>query len=181
MPREFSVALIDSRNVNYTTIAGTQIDYIGLTEPLGQAYGYMADLFRFYRYLRVTAVTVQVIFYNRGLTQVDSILAVGPYNDNYTLDNTPAIPGSTKRSIPAAGGMDRVMYTRSFDTIQHIGNLATDKYWVTGTQSVSTTPIDNQEPVIVHVTGSPTASASSWTYELKCTMHCQFFDLRSPA
>lgn len=180
LPKEFSVALVDRFQTNTSAVSDLQYSF-GLLEYLNRVPTYLSELYTIYRYSRVTWVDFEVTLVNTGSAPIDLIVGVIPQVDTTAV--TPAIleqkPGSVRKLVSIAGGMDRVTIRKSCDPAEWLGNpYQTKDYWVTATQAASTTPLDVNEPVFLVIPSQPT-TAMSYVLNVRTTYHVQLFDIRT--
>lgn len=183
MPDQFSVSLKDSFEQGISVTAANNYRKLGLVETLNQNPKFMSELFRMYRYCRITSVTVKVESINQGVGAAQVVLAVIP-NSGFagltSVTNLAEIKGAKTKILSPAGGMDRCTNTIVYNADDAIGNASYSKYWMTSAQSLVTTPIDAEEPVFVLGTAIVGAGPTYvMSHRVITTYHCQFFDLRS--
>jgi hypothetical protein len=97
-----------------------------------------------------------------------------------TTDRAAEIPKSTVKLLSSQGGLDKVVVTKIYNTQAMVGSAVAEKYWVNKAQSVSSTPLEAEEPVMF-VMAQPLISVN-WSTQLivDITYHCEFFDLNAP-
>jgi hypothetical protein len=184
MPKEFSVALRRDDTDEYGSAASPVLQKLGLLEFLNKRPLYAAEMFTLFKYCRITAVDLRYEIWNKGTNAIDVAIGIVSNADFATLSFAQLAEkaGSTRKMISPSGGMDRIVIQKRFSTEDWVGNPNFSKYWFDQAQSVSTTPLDAEEPVIAiavaYAGGSTTVSAvPNW----RLTFHCQFFDLETPA
>jgi len=172
-------------NANYEVhgnAAGTQTSVFGMIEPLGLDLAYTTFLYGIYRYLKVTAVTIQVHVSNQSTVPVNVVLFALPFSAMATVTPLQATNsrGSVKRVLSAVGGMDRANLSKTYDAQTWFGSPNFEKYWVTATQAALTTPIDVNEPAIGLLIDNVYAASNNYLFDIKLIYHVQFFDLNNP-
>ncbi len=185
MPREFSVALAERSFQQLSAITvPTQFVYSTL-EFLGRTPTYLTELYAIYKYARVTAITLEVKIVNLASAPVEAVIAVLPFSEitGFTLEKAVERPGSVRRVVSGAGGIDQATLKKTITAESAFGQPYLDRdFWIDSSQATSITPLDSREPAIVaFVQGMATAASVTYNIETRATFHCQFFDLRTVA
>jgi hypothetical protein len=184
MPKELSVSLAyQSQNV-YAGTASPVINYFGMLEYLNNNPLYSAQLFQIYRYCKVTSVEIVFDVINTGATPLEVLVGTVPYVEVGALTATRLAEKTTttRKLISPAGGLDKCRIAKFFSSESIIGEPFTSKFWMSYSQSLSTTPIDVNEPVIATIIAFAGSSGSVFAIpNYRIRYHCQFFDLLTPA
>jgi hypothetical protein len=184
MPKELSVCLQYANQDEFGASASPVIITNGMLEFLNHNPLYAAQLFQIYRYCKVTAFQVEMDIFNKGINPLEVVVGYVPYVEIGTITAARLAEKTTssKKMVSPAGGLDRLRINRSFNNEAILGEPFTSKYWMSYSQSLSTTPIDVLEPVLAiilaYAGGSTTVSAVA-NYRFK--YHCQFFNLLTPS
>jgi hypothetical protein len=146
---------------------------------------FSAEFYTIYKYSRITSIDVEFELTNVGAVSIRWALGHLPYEDvaSMTVSKLSQLPGSTRKTVSAKGGMDRAIIRKSFNTQQLIGNPAFDKtFWVDVTQAASTTPIDVKTPVIAIAIDNIVGDTTSFAFDIigKIRYHIQWFDIETP-
>jgi hypothetical protein len=184
MPRELSVCLTYASQDEFGATASPVIMTNGMLEYLNHNPLYAAQLFQIYRYAKVTAIQIELDVFNKGTNPIEVVVGHVPQVEvsAITAARLAEKTSSTKRIVSAAGGLDRTRIVKFFDAQAILGEPFTSKYWMSYSQSLSTTPIDVNEPVLAVVlayAGGSTTVTAVINYRIK--YHCQFFELLTPA
>jgi hypothetical protein len=184
MPEELSVALRFQDRDQYNLTASPIIKGFGLLEFLNQRPLYSAELFQIYRYCKITRVDILFEVCNQISQPIQAITGFLPFVDiaGITADRLSEKIDSVRRLMSPQGGLDRVIIRKSYVCEKVIGEPVLSKYWMSNAQSLSSTPIDVNEPALVYVLANGgTAGVISAIVNYRITYHCQFFDLQTPA
>jgi hypothetical protein len=152
----------------------------GLSEFLAKPPMFYNYLFGIYKYCRVIAVDVEVHWTSTGSDP--SRVAIGrvPYSDTsgITYSQLSEMPESSTAILSAKGGMDRLVQRAHFRAKAANGAPLTDhSYWVNSAQAISTTPLHNDDYVVLIMSdGVGVASASSAV--VKVHYHVEWFELQ---
>jgi hypothetical protein len=181
MPTELSVALRYTDTLSYTLAASTNFAY-GMLEFLSFRPLYTDQLYSLYRYCKVTAVDVQIEVNNTGSTAMQYAMGYVPQLAASTMSYARLTEraGTVHKNVSAKGGMDRAIISKTFGVEKCLGEPVLSKYWVSNSQSLSTSPIDVNEPVISVALQNLEGSVFSAAVALRITYHCQFFSLETP-
>jgi len=87
---------------------------------------------------------------------------------------------SVRRIVSTTGGMDRVTLTRTYQSERCLGEPVLSKYWMSNAQSLSSSPIDVNEPVLAIAFQPIIGVTVNAAIMLDVTYHCQFFNLETP-
>lgn len=184
MPQELSVCLAYANQDEFGTAASPIIATNGIVEFLNHNPLYAAQLFQIYRYCKVTAFEVQIDVFNKGTNPIEFVVGWCPQVEvsAITAARLSEKTTSTRKIISPAGGLDRARISKTFNGQSILGEPFTSKYWMSYSQSLSTTPIDVNEPVLAIVlayAGGSTTVSAVINYRYK--YHCQFFELLTPS
>jgi hypothetical protein len=154
----------------------------GLLEFLSSVPGYTNTLYDLYKWCKILSVHVNYNIVNTSTNPVQVVFGVIPNNGTLgmTIDRAAEIPKSTVKLLSSQGGLDKVVVTKIYNTQAMVGSAVAEKYWVNKAQSVSSTPLEAEEPVMF-VMAQPLISVN-WSTQLivDITYHCEFFDLNAP-
>ncbi len=183
MPREFSVAIAERSFQQLSAITIPTSFVYSTLEFLGRTPTYLTQLYAIYKYARVTAVTLETKIVNLAAAPVEAVTAVLPFNEisGYSLEQAVERPGSVRRIVSGAGGIDQATFKKTIVAEDAFGNPYLDRdFWIDSSQAASTVPLDSREPcLVVLVQGMATAASVTYNIETKATYHVQFFDLRT--
>jgi hypothetical protein len=184
LPKEFSVHLDEFYSRTSNATADLEKITLGMLEYLNRLPMFATEFYTLYKYCRITAVEIQLELSNIGASSIQFVVGHCPYEDvsSMTVSKLSQLPGSTRRTVSAKGGMDRATINKFFNVQQLIGNPAYDKtYWVDATQAVSATPIDVKEPVIVLLIDNSTTGTTDFQYDVvgRIRYHIQWFDIET--
>jgi hypothetical protein len=137
-----------------------------------------------YRYSVVTSVSVNAQFTNHqasGSTLFAS--AIMPASDvaSTNVEEIAEMPGAKNVLVSAASGINKGTINMSANAQQVFGApFYTRDFWINTAQSVSATPLDAQEPVLVfgvgdYIGGNPL----SGQIQYRVTYNTVFFDLQT--
>lgn len=183
MPKELSVALRFTDQTELGATISPLFGKLGMVEFLNNRPGYTTELFTIYKYARVTAVDFRVCFTSKSINPIKVAIGFVPNADfaSLTMPRFTDLTTTKWDIISATGGMDRTELRATYSTQNAIGNPNFSKYWMTAAQSASTTPIDNDEPVLIYgaayAGGSTTLGA---VIDWSVVYHVQFFELETP-
>jgi hypothetical protein len=179
MPKEFTVALSHRSNSTISAQAAPLYYSFGILEYLSRQPGYLSQFYSIYKYSRVTAVHFDLEVVGLGAGPSEFIMGVIPFSDfgAITIPDLLEKPGSIRKLVSAAGGMDRIRMRKTCVAEEWIGNpYLTKDYWISSTQAASTTPLDTLEPIMALIFNPLTVSTGAF-WEMRTTYHIQFFDL----
>jgi hypothetical protein len=183
MPHELSVALTYASQDEFGTAASPVITTNGMLEYLNHNPLYSAQLFQIYRYCKITAFEVEIDVFNKGTNPIEVVVGSCPQVEVSTMTAARLAEKTTsvKKIVSSAGGLDRCRIRKFFNNMAILGEPFTSKYWMSYSQSLSTTPIDVNEPVLAVLlafAGGSTTISAVLNYRYK--YHCQFFELLTP-
>lgn len=180
------MALVNTDYDSFTAATGFAQRRFGIVEFLAYRPLYCLELYQVWKYVRVTSVDIEFRVVNTSST-VPLVVSLGqcPFSDSGALtpDRAWETPGNVRRLVSVQGGMDRATVRKTFNAQDAYGQPYLDqKYWIDVSQSASTSPVDNNEPIAYYMISDSTGAGSfSCKIEWKITYHMQFFDLRIPS
>jgi hypothetical protein len=176
--------LRDQYGISPSGVAGaTYTTSIGLLEPLGRNPTYMTNYYDMYKYMRIRSVVVTTHLCNTTSTPLTAVVSTLPFSDVgiTSFSQIAEQPQAQLKLISSAGGLDKVVFKRTYDCLNLVGNFGGDHWWITQAQSVSTSPVDSREPVFVLAIGPTTSVNWSCSGQVFIEYHVEFFDLQSTA
>jgi hypothetical protein len=183
MPTHFPVQLNGLITQNFTT-GTTLIRTFGILEFLGDQPLYINKLYAMYRYSVVTSVSIDAVFTNHqtsGSTFFSS--AIMPFSDvaSTNAEEIAEMPRAKSTNVAASSGINKGRLKMSANGQRVFGApYFTRDFWINSAQSVSATPLDSQEPVIVFaVSDFVGGNALSGQIQYRLTFNTVFFDLQT--
>jgi hypothetical protein len=162
----------------------TESQRLGILEFLGNQPLYLNKLYAMYRYAVVTSVTVEARFTNNQATGTTQFAAcIMPASDvaSTNVDEIAEMPRAKRDLVSASSGINKSVLKVSANAQEVFGApYYTRDFWINTAQSVSATPLDPQEPVIVfgigdYIGGNPL----NGQIQYHITYNCVFFDLQT--
>jgi hypothetical protein len=183
MPRHFPVQLNALVTQNFTT-GTTLVRQFGILEYLGDQPLYISKLYAMYRYSVVTSVSIDAQFTNHQTSGSTLFTAcVMPASDvpSTNAEEISEMPRSKTELVSASSGINKARIKISANAQEVFGApYFTRDFWINSAQSVSATPLDTQEPVIVFAVGDYIgANPLSGQIQYRLTYNCVFFDLQT--
>lgn len=184
LPKYFPVQVRATVTDNLTLTSNASRTF-GILEYLGNQPLYINKLYAMYRYSVVTGVTVEARLTNNASSGAVSFgMAVMPASDvpSTNIDEITEMPGSKHDTVASSNGMNKSILKISANAQSVFGApYFTRDFWINSAQSISSTPLDAQEPVIVSLvsdqTGVPTGITALIQYFI--TFNAVFFDLQT--
>jgi len=183
MPRHFPVQLNALVTQQFTT-GTTLVRQFGILEFLGDQPLYISKLYAMYRYSVVTSVSIDAIFTNAQSTGTTLFTAgIMPASDvaSTNAEEIAEMPRSKFELVSASSGINKARIKISANAQEVFGApYYTRDFWINTGQSVSATPLDAQEPVIVFAVGDYIGgNALNGQIQYRITYNCVFFDLQT--
>lgn len=152
----------------------------GLSEFLAKPPMYYNYLFGIYKYCRVLAVVLEVHWVSTGTDATRVCIGRVPFSDTsgITFGQFCEMPESQTAILPAKGGIDKLVQKKFVVPRDATGMALNDhSYWVNAAQAISTTPLHNDDYVLLIMSdGIGLASASQAI--IKLHYHVEWFDLQ---
>jgi len=152
----------------------------GLSEFLAKPPMYYNYMYGIYKYCRVLAVELEVLWNSTGTDSMRVAIGRVPYSDisGITYSQFSEMPETQIALLSAKGGMDKVTQIRTFVARNAIGQALTDhSYWVNSAQAISTTPLHTDDyALLIMSDGVTLGSAASAT--VRVHYHLEWFDLQ---
>jgi len=136
-------------------------------------------LYGIYKYARVLGVELEITLSSTGTEAARFAVGRLPYSDvsGITYSQFSELPDATSAIISAKGGVDKWSYKKFFVAKDANGNVLTDHtYWVNSAQAISTTPLHNDDYVLLMITDG--VANSSVTAIVKLHYHIEWFALQ---
>jgi len=129
----------------------------------------------------VTAVVTTWRVVNTGGQPIEVALGYVPQVDVAAINFARLAEKSetVNKIVSGGGGMDRASLKKTFYTERVLGEPVLSKYWISNAQSLSSSPIDVNEPVIVYIM-QPLGASATGILQYDVVYHCQFFNLETP-
>lgn len=157
----------------------------GLFEFLGDTPQYLPQLYTMYKFAKLIAVHIRMEVINTGTAPLLIAMATMPYSDTSTTMDPRQIqerPRSVSTTVGASTGTSKGVISRTYYAFDEMGQPVYDRtFWITQLQSLSTSPVDADEPTILAGVGNVDPAATSVTFvaNYQVTYHIQFFDLEN--
>lgn len=141
---------------------------------------YYNYFFGIYKYARVLAVELEIAAVSSGTDAIRLAAGRLPFSDTsgITFSQFCELPDVRQTVISGKGGMDRWSFRKLFVAKDANGNVLTDhSYWVNSAQAISTTPLHNDDYVLMLMSDGPTINVEA-KVNVRLHYHIEWFDMQ---